>query len=45
MGGLKKPKGAVKCKMVTVRAGAKKVKRCWDKKGKFVKTTTGRKKK
>jgi hypothetical protein len=33
---MKKPKGAVKCKMVAGRGG-KRVKRCWDKKGKFVK--------
>jgi hypothetical protein len=44
MGGMKKPKGAVKCKMVSVRAGSKKVKRCWDKKGKFVKTGATKKK-
>jgi hypothetical protein len=37
---MKKPRGAVKCKMVQVRSSTtKKVKRCWDKKGKFVKAS------
>jgi len=34
---MKKPRGAVKCKMVSSRSGGKRTKRCWDKKGKFVK--------
>jgi len=35
---MKKPRGAVKCKMVSSRSGSgKRTKRCWDKKGKFVK--------
>lgn len=45
MGGMKKPPGAAKCKMVAVREGQKKVKRCWDKHGKFVKTGVKKKKK
>lgn len=34
---MQKPRGAVKCKMVTSKGG-KRTKRCWDKKGKFVST-------
>lgn len=32
---MKKPRGAVKCKMVTTKNGSRQ-KRCWDKDGKFV---------